>query len=175
MGVAGSGKTTIGQEVCRRMQYAFFDADSYHPPDNIAKMARNEPLTDDDRAPWLTSLQDLLSHQYQAGHSAVLACSALKRQYRQRLFGACPQAKLVYLHGDYELILKRLQQRQNHFATANLLDSQFLTLEKPSAPSESVLTVEIDRSVEAIVSEIIQYLSPAPAESFQSHSHCRGL
>ena len=159
MGVAGCGKTTVGLELARQLQWDFLDADDFHPPANIAKIARNEPLTDTDRTPWLATLQQRLQRYHQQRASAVLACSALKHRYRQYLREECPEARMVYLKGTYSLIRDRLEQRSNHFATAGLLDSQFADLEEPSSNEyHQTLTVDINRPLEEIVSEIRHYL-----------------
>lgn len=158
-GVAGSGKTTIGKALARRLGYAFYDADDFHPPQNIAKMARGEPLDDADRAPWLHRLHRHLQALHSAGESAVLACSALKAAYRRRLSHGLPTVRFVYLHGDHDLIFARLQARQGHYMSETMLQSQFDALEPP-APHEA-LHVDIDAPVEAIVDQIIEALESA--------------
>lgn len=157
MGVAGSGKTTVGRAVASQLNWAFHDADDFHSAANIAKIARNEPLIDSDRIPWLESLQQLLQGYSGSGASVVLACSALKRSYRQRLLGSVSQAELVYLKGTPDLIRQRLQDRQHHVATVEILQSQFADLEEPSK-DERALTVNVERSPCQIVSDITQHL-----------------
>jgi len=131
MGVSGSGKTTLGRALAARLGLPFADADDYHPATNLAKMGRGEPLDDQDRAPWLARLADLLrEHAQQAG--LVLACSALKRAYRQQLRSAGASLTFVHLRGSFELIEARLDRRSGHFMPARLLRSQFEALEEPA-------------------------------------------
>ena len=162
MGVAGSGKTTVGLEVANRSGWDFHDADDFHPPANIAKMARNKPLTDSDRSPWLDTLRQLLNHYASNSQSMVLACSALKYSYRQRLLGGCSQAQLVYLKGNPDLIRSRLRRRQHPFATVELLDSQFAALEEPREDREQALTIDVSQPRSKIISDILQYLQDSP-------------
>lgn len=140
MGVSGCGKTTIGRLVAARLGWAFFDGDDFHPPQNVARMARGEPLTDEDRAGWLTVLGELLAGRLAAGEPAVLACSALKASYRARLHAGDPRVALVYLRGSYELIYARLTARRGHYMPARLLESQFAALEEPA----DALTLAVD-------------------------------
>lgn len=131
MGVSGAGKTTIGVRLAASLGWRFIDADDHHPPENIVKMAGGAPLTDDDRWPWLDRLNALLREAEATRNSAVLACSALKEAYRQRLVEGLRSARLVYLHGDQALIAERLGRRQHRYMPAALLASQFATLEPP--------------------------------------------
>jgi gluconokinase len=149
MGVSGVGKTTIGQELAQKLGWAFADADDYHPPANIAKMREGIPLDDADRAPWLQSLHDAIVGWIAAGRSVVLACSALKQAYRQQLLVG-PEVKLVYLHGEFELLSQRLKARHGHYMNPELLRSQFDTLE---APAEAI-SVDVSRQVPEIVAAI---------------------
>ena len=132
MGVAGSGKTTVGRALAAELGWKFYDADDFHPPANVAKMARGVPLDDADRLPWLEALQALVRACLERGESAVLACSALKAFYRAHLL-LDARVKLVYLKGNFDLIQKRLANRQGHFMSAAMLDSQFAALEEPEA------------------------------------------
>lgn len=157
MGVSGSGKTTVGQALAARLGWDFQDADDFHPPENIAKMASGTPLTDADRAPWLAALHDLLVACLAAGRPAVLACSALKQRYREQLLSGHPRVKWVYLHGSYDLIWARMVARPDHYMQPHMLQSQFAALEPPG----EALVVEIDRPVEVIVGEIVSTLRPA--------------
>ncbi|MGK7910047.1 MAG: gluconokinase [Synechococcus sp.] len=159
MGVSGSGKTTVGRAIARKLQWDFYDADDYHSPINIAKISGNEPLTDSDRIPWLESLRQLVNSYVTDERSMILACSALKRRYRHHLIGKCPKAQLVYLQGTPELIRERLKRRQHHFATVDLLDSQFADLEEPREGNEHALTIDISRAQADIVSDIVHYLT----------------
>ncbi len=130
MGVCGCGKTTIGRGVAEALGWSFLDADDFHPPANVAKMASGIPLTDEDRWPWLDRLRDELAAVNRRGEHAVLACSALKRAYRARL-AAAGDVRFVYLKGDRETIAGRLGSREGHYMPASLLDSQLAALEEP--------------------------------------------
>lgn len=132
MGVSGAGKTTVGQSLAVALGWRFYDADDVHPPANVAKMRAGEPLTDADRAPWLAAVREMMAATLRAEESAVVACSALKRAYREQLVSDPERVKIVYLRGDYALIQRRLQQRPGHFMPAALLASQFAALEEPT-------------------------------------------
>jgi gluconokinase len=127
MGVSGSGKSTIGEPLAGRLGWPFFDADEFHPPENVAKMASGVPLTDADRWPWLA----LLNAKLKGEKNAVLACSALKQSYRDALATGLADCRFVHLRGSIELIRARLAERQHRYMPASLLDSQFATLEPP--------------------------------------------
>lgn len=127
MGVSGCGKSTLGPLLAHRLGYPFLDADEFHPAANVAKMAAGTPLTDDDRRPWLENLNAMLKDK----DSAVLACSALKRSYREILARDLPRCTFVYLNGSLELIRSRLAERKHRYMPASLLESQFATLEPP--------------------------------------------
>jgi gluconokinase len=142
MGVSGSGKSTIGKQLARRMGGIFADADSFHPPANIEKMKAGHPLTDEDRWPWLDAMAAQITAWLADGQPAVLACSALKRVYRDRLVAARPQVAFLYLSGSEAVIATRLANRRGHFMPPSLLHSQFETLEAPGA-GERVVTVDI--------------------------------
>ncbi|OBG91734.1 gluconate kinase [Mycobacterium sp. E3251] len=147
MGVSGSGKSTVGMALARRLRVPFVDADTLHPPANIAKMASGEPLDDDDRYPWLETVG-----QWLAGHreGGVVSCSALKRKYRDQLRAHCPQVEFLHLAGSPALIRARLAARTAHFMPAALLRSQFDALE-PLGPGEAGATVDVGQGVDAIV------------------------
>jgi gluconokinase len=149
IGVSGSGKTTISKLLAESLHYQFFDADDFHSNENIQKMYQGIPLNDLDRKPWLQSLQTAIKQWLQENKNVVLACSALKANYRQLLV-VDKQVKLVYLKGSFEVIQKRLQQRQNHFMTEKLLQSQFDILEEPS----NAITVDISQPVQEIVQTV---------------------
>lgn len=131
MGVSGSGKTTIGKLLADSLDWEFSDADSFHSPENVEKMRRGIALSEADRMPWLQDLQTGIKHWLQENKNVVLACSALKDNYRQFLVLDRELTKLVYLKGSYELIQIRLQERSNHYMSEKLLNSQFDTLEEP--------------------------------------------
>ena len=149
MGVSGSGKTTVGRGLADELGWKFYDGDDFHPRANVEKMARGLPLDDDDRAPWLESLRDLIRSCLARSESAVLACSALKRSYREYLL-IDESVELVYLKGDYELIEERLEGRRGHYMKPKMLDSQFAALEEP----ERGLTVDISLPPEKIIETI---------------------
>lgn len=155
MGVSGAGKTTLGTEVAARLGCAFLDGDDYHPEANVAKMAAGIPLQDPDRWPWLDRLNALLRERDRRGESAVLACSALKSTYRERLLRQVKQAKLVHLHAPAALIRARLQERPHRYMPASLLDSQFATLEPP----KSAIDVDVSGTPKQCVEQILRELA----------------
>jgi gluconokinase len=157
MGVAGSGKTTVGTLLARQLGWQFVDADDFHPVENKEKISRGIALTDSDRAPWLAAMRSAILQWDAAGENGVLACSALKRSYRDELRAG--DARFVFLKGDYALLLERLRQRHGHFADEKILVSQLATLEEPGS-DEEVITVDIDHRPEEIVSAIIAALNP---------------
>jgi gluconokinase len=150
MGVAGAGKTTVGERLAAGLGWRFLDADAFHAPESVAKMAAGTPLTDEDRAPWLERLRALILEALEAGAPLVLACSALRRTYRERLVVDPARVKLVYLHGSPELIARRLAKRRGHFMPPDLLASQYLTLEVP----EDALAVDVEGAPDAVVEAI---------------------
>ena len=150
MGVSGAGKSTVAQALAQELNMRYFDADDFHSDVNKAKMARGEPLTDADREPWLNSLADAVN-QWQKEQGAVLACSALKESYRQRLMGDSEAVRLVYLKASYDEIYQRMEQRQNHYMKADMLKSQFATLEEPADAIVVNANLSIAKIVECIV------------------------
>ena len=154
MGVSGSGKTTIGTLLAQRTGTAFADADDYHPQVNKQKMASGQPLNDEDRAPWLETLNGLLQRWHSSGKGGVLACSALKEKYRETLAKGLPRGtvKFVLLDGSKEMIAERLAARKHEYMNPNLLESQFATLEPPS----DALCIVNDKLPEKIVDEILE-------------------
>ncbi|XP_067838311.1 probable gluconokinase isoform X2 [Heptranchias perlo] len=176
MGVSGSGKTAVGSCLANKLGWKFYDADDYHPKENKEKMVKGMPLNDEDRLPWLCTLQEILMREKSFGENMILACSSLKRMYRRILTGeqstinadteSCTeqnqeQAQLgcnkdilfVYLHGSIELITKRLESRKGHFMSPSLLQSQFDTLEPPEG-TENFIDISIEKSIPEIVAEI---------------------
>jgi gluconokinase len=151
-GVSGTGKTTVGKLLARELGWQFFEADDFHPTANVEKMRSGHPLTDEDRWPWLDCLRKQIAQSLSNGENAVLACSALKRAYRDRL-RVSDEVKFVFLRGDYALVEKQLRSRRGHFMNAALLQSQFDDLQEPQA-DEHALTVALGRAPEEIVEEI---------------------
>jgi carbohydrate kinase (thermoresistant glucokinase family) len=157
MGVAGSGKSTIGTLLARQLDWAFADADSFHPASNVEKMSRGVPLTDDDRLPWLEAIATWMEGLRRNGQRGIVTCSALKRAYRKILVGGHADTRIVYLKGERELIASRMAARTGHFMPVGLLDSQFKTLEEPG-PEENPIVVAIDAPPQAMVDAILQEL-----------------
>jgi len=157
MGVSGSGKTTIGTLLAERTGTVFADADDYHPAANKAKMAAGVPLNDEDRQPWLETLNGVLRGWYESGRGGVLACSALKDRYRVTLADRMPKGAVsfVLLDGSKELIAERLAERKHEYMNPKLLESQLATLEKP----KDALTVENDRAPGEVVDEILKHVA----------------
>lgn len=151
-GVSGAGKTTIGKLLAEQLGWKFYEADDFHPRANIEKMRSGRPLTDEDRRPWLKRLREQITRSRAAKENAVLACSALKRAYRERL-PVSDGVKLVFLRGDYALIEKQIRRRRGHFMNPALLKSQFANLEEPRS-DEDVLTIQLGRTPEELVMEI---------------------
>jgi gluconokinase len=149
MGVAGSGKTTVAQALAEALDWPVYDADHYHPAANIEKMTKGEPLSDSDREAWLDALAALVRELAGDRQSAVLACSALKQRYRDRLHMDA-SVRWVYLHGDYDLVMARLMERPGHFMKADMLSSQFADLEPP----RGAVVIDIRAPVAEIVDEI---------------------
>jgi gluconokinase len=164
MGVSGSGKSTIADKLAERLNWSYEDGDRFHPASNVAKMSAGQPLTDEDRWPWLQAIAHEIDRVCKAGEHAVIACSALKRAYREILVHGRNDVRIIYLRGTQELIANRLAQRKGHFMPPGLLASQFKTLDPPDA-SENPVTVSIDASVEAIVEDIVRQLMLCPAQS----------
>jgi gluconokinase len=160
MGVSGSGKSTIAAALAQHLGFACEDGDSYHPQANVDKMHAGTPLTDKDRWPWLRAIAAAIDRQADAGEPVVIACSALKRAYRDILVHGRNDVRIVYLKGTRGLIANRLAARRDHFMPATLLDSQLGTLEEPAA-DEPAITVDIDATVDVIVGRIIQQLGLA--------------
>lgn len=161
MGVSGSGKSTIADHLARRLGWAYEDGDRFHPASNVAKMSAGHPLTDEDRWPWLQAIADEIDRLAASGERAVIACSALKRAYRDILVHGREDVRIVFLDGTRDLIAARLAARKGHFMPSGLLTSQFATLERPGADERPII-VSIDAPVEAIVDDIVNQLSLVP-------------
>lgn len=154
MGVSGSGKTAVGKLLSRELGWPFFDGDDFHPPENIDKMAKDIPLDDKDREPWLETLNNLIHQNLNSGYCIILACSALKQEYRNRLKRGNPNTIFVYLKGEFDLIFSRMKKRPGHYMKANMLQSQFEAMEEP----EDALVVDIKKNLDSISKEIMEYL-----------------
>jgi gluconokinase len=156
MGTTGAGKTTIGTMLAAQLNWQFADADAFHPPANIEKMSRGIPLNDADRAPWLEAMHKAILEWIAVGKNVVLACSALKRAYREVL-RASPEVKIIYLKGNFALFAERIRQRHGHFAGEGILAGQFADLEEPA----DAITIDAAQSPEEIVAEIRNRLALA--------------
>jgi gluconokinase len=157
MGVSGCGKSTIGAMLAFSLQWKFEDADRFHPASNIDKMHKGIPLTDDDRWPWLEAIAGWIDKTRRSGGHGVIACSVLKRPYRDVLIGGRADVALVYLKGDETLIARRISVRHEHFMPRSLLHSQFEALEEPNR-DENPITVSIEPQTHEIVSQILSAL-----------------
>ena len=149
MGTTGAGKTTIGAMLAAQLKWEFADADTFHPPANIEKMSQGIPLNDADRAPWLAAMRKAILEWIAAGKNVVLACSALKRAYRDELRPS-PEVKIIYLKGTYALFAERIRHRRGHFAGEQILAGQFADLEEP----DDAITVDAAKSTDEIVAGI---------------------
>lgn len=158
MGVSGSGKSTVGALLAAALHAAYQEGDDLHPAANIAKMHGGTPLTDADRQPWLRAIADVIDGWRRRGASGVVACSALKRSYRDVIIGDRDEVTLVYLKGSHDLIGRRMAARHGHFMPRALLDSQFASLEEPTE-DERPVTVGVDRAPGVVVAEILERLA----------------
>jgi gluconokinase len=165
MGVSGSGKSTIAEALARRLDWRYEDGDAFHPPSNIAKMKAGHPLNDDDRRPWLQAIAAEIDRVSAADGRIIIACSALKRSYRDVLVHGRNDVRIIFLDGSRELIAQRLKNRKGHFMPPELLDSQFKALEIPET-DEPVIAVSIDATVEDIVNVIVDRLAEETATGF---------
>jgi gluconokinase len=163
IGVSGAGKTTIGKLLAEQLGWRFYEGDDFHPDANVKKMRSGCPLSDEDRWPWLECLRDQIARSLAAKENAVLACSALKRAYRDCL-RVSDDVKFVFLRGDYALIENQLRRRRGHFMDPLLLKSQFADLEEPER-GDDALTIELGGTPEEVVQEIKTKLGLAPRDS----------
>jgi gluconokinase len=157
MGVSGSGKTTLAEGIAARLHWRFQEGDELHPRANVEKMSRGEPLTDDDRQPWLDAIGRWLDERAAAGESAVLTCSALRRVYRDRMREGRPGVRFCHVVASPQTLRDRLQHRRGHYMPASLLSSQLATLE-PLADDEPGVTVSADGSPEDALAEALELL-----------------
>jgi gluconokinase len=169
MGVSGSGKSTIASMLAQRLHWVYEDGDWFHPKSNVEKMHHGEPLNDEDRWPWLHAIAEWIDATRHAGGHGVVACSALKRAYRDVLIGDRRDVRLVFLKGDRELIARRIAARADHFMPTTLLDSQFATLQEPQADERPIVVSIVPHPreiVEAIVSELgVQSVAAATSQA----------
>lgn len=154
MGVAGCGKTVVGEALAKSLGAVFIEGDRLHPPENVARMARGKPLTDALREGWLDAIGERVAASIADGQRAVAACSALKRSYRDRLRRFCPGIVFLYLKIDRETAWRRVAARKGHFMPASLVDSQFATLEEPGRDEQAV-TVDATRTVAGIARQAL--------------------
>ena len=157
-GVSGSGKSTVGALLAGQLGWPFTDGDLLHPDANIAKMARGEPLTDEDRMPWLRAIGESMDERIADGQPAILACSALKRSYRNLLLADRPAARIAFLQIDRDVAASRLAGRHGHFFDPRLLDSQFADLEPPAPDETAVLVVPVRDQPQMTADEIVRRL-----------------
>jgi gluconokinase len=158
MGVAGSGKSTVGRRLAAALGWDFVDADDLHSTANVAKMAAGTPLDDADRAGWLAAVASVIGARLAGGRPAVIACSALRRSYRERLGEGHPGVAFAYLKGGEALLRRRLEARHGHFAHADLLASQLATLEEP-VPDEGIPAIGTDQDPDEIVADVRRALA----------------
>lgn len=157
MGVSGCGKSTVGRLIAQALQRPYLEGDAFHPPENVARMAAGTPLTDADRQGWLHALAGELAATQRSGSGAVLACSALKRSYRDMLRSGMPDLAFVHLQGSRELLEARMAQRSGHYMPASLLQSQLATLEPPPA-DERAVTLDIATGPDALAQAALRWL-----------------
>lgn len=158
MGVSGAGKTTVARILARRLQWDFTDADSFHPAENVERMAKGQALSDEDRYPWLQAIASWIDATRRSGRGGIIACSALKRKYRDVIIGSRPDVQLLYLKATSEVIRDRLANRPGHFFPSSLLDSQFKALEEPSE-DENAIVVSVEAAPGAIAEHLIRMLA----------------
>ena len=163
MGVSGAGKSTVAETLARRLAWRYEDGDRFHPASNVAKMTAGHPLSDADRRPWLQAIADEIDRLGDVGEHLVIACSALKRAYRDILRHGRHDVRFVFLDGTQQLVASRLASRKGHFMPPDLLASQFKTLEPPG-DDEHPITISIEATVDAIVDTIVRQLKPGAAD-----------
>lgn len=159
MGVAGSGKSTVAERVAERLRWPFIEGDALHPAANVEKMRHGIPLDDADRMPWLEAIAQTIRRWRSEGRPGVIACSALRRVYRDIIADGHEDVCFVHLHGTRDLIAARLATRRGHFMPIGLLDSQLATLEEPAVPPERALSLDIEASPDELASEVVKAVS----------------
>lgn len=157
MGVAGAGKSTLARAIADRLKIPYLEADDLHPPANVAKMSSGQPLTDADRWPWLDAVAAWIDARARAGEAAVVACSALKRRYRERLAREHPSVRFAYVTGSPELVTARMKARRDHYFPVSLIASQFDALEPPE-PDENAISVNMELPLSAQVERVLAEL-----------------
>lgn len=162
MGVSGSGKSTTGKRLAKKLGWTFRDGDEFHPDANVSKMRAGTPLTDDDRWPWLDAIAAWIDECRATGQHGIVACSALKRVYRDRLAHGARDVRIVHLRGSEKLIGDRMSRRKNHFMPPSLLASQFATLEEPG-PDERITVVDVALSPDRVVTTILERIGVSVA------------
>ncbi|QLB12497.1 gluconate kinase (SKI family) [Bisgaardia hudsonensis] len=156
MGVSSTGKTSIGTEVAKRLKMKFIDGDDLHPRANILKMSQGIPLNDEDRVPWLERINDAAFSLEQKNENGIIVCSALKKSYRDLIRQGNQNISFIFLHGDFDLVLQRMELRKGHFMKADMLKSQFDTLEIPQENESDVIFVDISRSFEDVIYDCVE-------------------
>ncbi|MCG3736440.1 gluconokinase [Vibrio cincinnatiensis] len=163
MGVSGCGKSTIGALIAQRLGAKFIDGDDLHPRANIEKMRHGEPLNDHDRAPWLERIRDAAFSLENKSEQGIIVCSALKKAYREQIRDGNQNVTFLFLDGDKDLIIERMRARQGHFMKIDMLESQFATLQRPSAEETDVLTISIAGDIDHVVERAITALQQREA------------
>ncbi|MFS2223876.1 gluconokinase [Pantoea sp. B65] len=158
MGVSGSGKSAVASAVARQLSAGFLDGDFLHPRSNILKMASGEALDDSDRAPWLAALNDAAFAMQRTHSVSIIVCSALKKNYRDRLRAGHSNLSFIYLQGDFPLIEQRMVARRGHFFKPQMLISQFAALEQPGAEERDVMAIDISQPLAAVIAETLQHI-----------------
>ncbi|ASM04312.1 gluconokinase [Serratia sp. CY50710] len=158
MGVSGSGKSAVAAAAARQLSASFLDGDFLHPRSNILKMAAGEALNDDDRAPWLAALNDAAFAMQRTNNVSIIVCSALKKQYRDRLRAGNGNLSFIYLHGEFPVIESRLAARNGHFFKPQMLVTQFAALEQPGADENDVMAIDINQPLDAVIADTVRHI-----------------
>ena len=158
MGVSGSGKSAVANQVSHQLNTAFLDGDFLHPRSNIMKMADGHPLDDNDRQPWLQALNDAAFAMQRTQEISIIVCSALKKSYRDILRQGNENLKFIYLQGDFETIESRLKARKGHFFKPQMLVTQFAALEQPGADENDVMAIDINQPLDAVIADTVRHI-----------------